>query len=217
MIERKIKIRDKMGSPFDVIWDLPFGRCGDCIIILQCFFGALTTKTKQLWQIIGKHRNLKNTTDPNLRGSSMPSSLWLVSNLLAVNSFLSWDTPDKTYHLVTQIKLHKVGVFPFLLKKYWWKYCTFSPLERDYLCFWFLRYNTTSTFSRYAKDYVKVSCGMLWSVNLMKVLRSCSFIPLLHVFLTKNAFEDTMRIMSPEMRPESFGTFEKRAPVADSY
>ena len=25
-------------------------------------------------------------------------------------------------------------------------------------------------------------------------------------------FEDTKRIMSPEMRPESFGTFEKRAP-----
>ena len=26
-------------------------------------------------------------------------------------------------------------------------------------------------------------------------------------------FEDTERIMSPEMRPKSFGTFEKRAPV----
>ena len=26
-------------------------------------------------------------------------------------------------------------------------------------------------------------------------------------------FEDTKRIMSPEMRPKSFGTFEKRAPV----
>ena len=25
-------------------------------------------------------------------------------------------------------------------------------------------------------------------------------------------FEDTKRIMSPEMRPKSFGTFEKRAP-----
>ena len=28
-------------------------------------------------------------------------------------------------------------------------------------------------------------------------------------------FEDTKRIMSPEMRPKSFGTFEKRAPVPD--
>ena len=27
-------------------------------------------------------------------------------------------------------------------------------------------------------------------------------------------FEDTKRIMSPEMRPKSFGTFEKRVPVA---
>ena len=28
-------------------------------------------------------------------------------------------------------------------------------------------------------------------------------------------FKDTKRIMSPEMRPKSFGTFEKRAPVPD--
>ena len=29
-------------------------------------------------------------------------------------------------------------------------------------------------------------------------------------------FEDTKRIMSPEMRPKNFGTFEKRAPGLDS-
>ena len=29
---------------------------------------------------------------------------------------------------------------------------------------------------------------------------------------SKRSFEDTKRIMSPEMRPKSFGTFEKRAP-----
>ena len=27
------------------------------------------------------------------------------------------------------------------------------------------------------------------------------------------SFEDTKKIMSPEMRPKSFGTFEKQAPV----
>ena len=30
-------------------------------------------------------------------------------------------------------------------------------------------------------------------------------------------FEDTKRIVSPEIRPKSFGTFEKQAPGADEY
>ena len=30
-------------------------------------------------------------------------------------------------------------------------------------------------------------------------------------------FEDTKRIMSPEMRPKSFGTFEKQAPGLSRY